>query len=97
MELSKSIIMLSALAHESRLLIFKQLVQAGHSGLQPNTLSEHFHMPAATLSFHLKELFNANLVSKNKQGRAIYYSAQYASMDELINYLQENCCAGQIG
>jgi len=86
--------MLSALAHESRLIIFKQLVQAGHKGLQPNQLSEALNMPAATLSFHLKELFNAHLVHKEKQGRAIYYSAQYHSMDELINFLQENCCSG---
>jgi len=51
-------------------------------------------MPAATLSFHLKELFHADLVSKNKQGRSIYYSAQYQTMDELVAYLIENCCSG---
>ncbi|MBL7004416.1 MAG: helix-turn-helix transcriptional regulator [Gammaproteobacteria bacterium] len=94
MEISNSINILSALAHESRLLIFKQLVQAGPEGLQPNSLSERLNMPAATLSFHLKELFHANLVSKNKQGRSIYYSAHYQTMDELIAYLKENCCTG---
>ena len=95
MELSKSIIMLSALAHESRLIIFKHLVQAGHIGMQPNALSEQLNMPAATLSFHLKELFHADLISKEKLGRSINYSAQYKSMDELIEYLKENCCAGE--
>ena len=94
MELSNSINILSALAHESRLVIFKQLVQAGPNGLQPKSLSNNLNMPAATLSFHLKELFHANLVEKNKQGRFIYYSAQYQTMDELIDYLKENCCSG---
>ena len=95
MELTKSIVMLSALAHESRLIIFKQLIQAGHSGMYPNTLSETLGMPAATLSFHLKELFHADLVSKEKQGRSIKYTAQYQSMDKLIAYLQENCCSNE--
>jgi len=63
MELSNSIIILSALAHESRLLIFKQLVQA-------------------------------DLVNKNKQGRSIYYSAQYQTIDEPVVYLKKNCCSG---
>lgn len=94
MELSKSIIMLSALAHESRLVIFKQLVQAGHVGMQPNHLSSALNMPPATLSFHLKELFHADLVSKEKQGRAINYTAQFKSMNDLIEYLKENCCSG---
>jgi len=96
MELSNSIIMLSALAHESRLIIFKQLVQAGHTGMQPNTLSEKLEMPPATLSFHLKELFNANLVSKERQGRSISYKAQYQSMDDLIAFLKENCCSDDV-
>lgn len=96
MEISKSITMLSALAHESRLTIFKRLVQTGNKGMQPNQLSEQLNIPAATLSFHLKELFIAGLVSKNKQGRAISYSANYQSMDELLQYLQENCCLDEL-
>lgn len=88
--------MLSALAHETRLTIFKRLVQSGHKGLHPNQLSDYLDIPAATLSFHLKELFIAELVSKHKQGRAISYIANYHSMNELIHYLQENCCTDEI-
>lgn len=95
MEISNSIIMLSALAHESRLIIFKQLVQAGPKGMQPNNLSVKLGMPAATLSFHLKELFHADLVSKQKLGREIHYTAKYISMDQLIDFLKENCCSGE--
>lgn len=94
MEITNSISILAALAHESRLVIFKCLVEAGHSGLQPSELSAHIKMPAATLSFHLKELFHANLVSKVKKGRAIIYTANYQTMNQMIEYLQENCCSG---
>ncbi len=94
MELLKSINVLSALAQESRLLVFKQLVQAGPEGMQPFAISKNLNMPAATLSFHLKELFQADLIIKNKQGRAIFYSAKQETMTELIDYIQENCCQG---
>ena len=94
MELSKSVHLLATLAQESRLSIFKLLVQAGPDGLTPMQLGERLNMPAATLSFHLKELFQAELTHKTKQGRSILYSANYSTMQSLIDYLQENCCSG---
>ncbi len=92
MELSNSVVLLSSLAHESRLRIFKQLVQAGTTGTTPMVLAEILEMPAATLSFHLKELYQAGLTLKQKQGRSIIYRADFQRMSQLIDYLQENCC-----
>lgn len=92
MELSNSVLLLSSLAHESRLQIFRLLVRSGPQGMNPMLLAENLNMPGATLSFHLKELFQAGLVNKDRQGRSIIYSANYATMNELIGYLQENCC-----
>ena len=92
MELSNSVLLLSSLAHESRLQIFRLLVRSGPQGMSPMQLAENLNMPGATLSFHLKELFQAGLVNKVRQGRSIIYSANYATMNELIAYLQENCC-----
>ena len=95
MEISNIVSILSSLAHESRLQIFRQLVQAGPNGLTPGYLSEELAMPAATLSFHLKELHQSNLLEKNKQGRYIRYSANYRTMDKLIFDLTENCCGNE--
>lgn len=95
MELSKSVILLSSLAHESRLTIFKQLVQAGQQGITPMELATRLDIPAATLSFHLKDLYQAGLTLRKKQGRSIIYSADYSTMSALISYLQHNCCVDE--
>jgi DNA-binding transcriptional ArsR family regulator len=92
MELSKSVTLLASLAQESRLSIFRQLVQAGPGGLTPMHLAVSLDMPAPTLSFHLKELYQAGLIHKQKHGRSINYSANYETMSALIDYLQQNCC-----
>jgi len=93
MELSIAVTKLTSLAHESRLRIYKRLVQAGPAGITPGQLAVQLGMPAATLSFHLKELYQAGLTHKHKQGRSIIYSTNYQTMSALITYLQENCCA----
>lgn len=93
---SKSVIKsLAALAHESRLDIFRALVVAGPSGLTPSALSERVPIPAATLSFHLKELSNAGLISSVREGRNLHYSADFQHMNGLLGFLTENCCQGQ--
>ncbi len=94
MELSKSVQLLASLAQESRLLIFKQLVQAGPAGITPMQIASDLGMPPATLSFHLKELYRAGLCDKTKQGRSIIYSADFDTMQSLIDFLLENCCRG---
>ena len=83
---------LGALAHESRLRVFRLLVEAGPHGVPAGNLAESLQIPPSSLSFHLKELSYAGLVSSRQESRFIYYLANYASMDALIHYLTQNCC-----
>ena len=85
---------MAALAQESRLAAFRLLVQAGHKGLAAGVLAEKLGIPAATLSFHLKVLSQAKLVKSRTESRFVIYSANYPAMDRLVDYLTENCCAG---
>ena len=85
---------LSALSHDSRLAAFRQLVQAGVSGLAVGELREHLDLPPATLTAHLNVLRAAGLVDDEREGRVIRIRANYARMNALIGYLTENCCAG---
>lgn len=86
---------LGALAQESRLAIFRGLVQAGPEGLCVSDIASQLRVAAATLSFHLKELVHADLIRARQQGRFIYYSADFKAMNDLVGYLTENCCGGQ--
>ena len=86
---------LAALAQESRLRIYRLLVQRGPEGIAAGTIAERLGIAGATLSFHLKELAHAELVTPRQDGRFIYYSANYAAMNDLLAYLTENCCQGQ--
>jgi len=94
MESKQIISALEALAQESRLAIFRALVQAGPAGLTPSALSEALELPAPTLSFHLAQLRHASLVDATRNGRSLTYVARYETMNGLIGYLTENCCAG---
>lgn len=85
---------LAALAHGVRLQVFRALVVAGPNGLTPGVMQEGLGIPAATLSFHLKELANAGLVSQEREGRHLIYRAAYAQMNALIDFLTQNCCEG---
>ena len=85
---------LSALAHPVRLQVFRALVVSGPSGLTPGVMQEGLGIPATTLSFHLKELSNAGLVSVERSSRNMVYRASYAHMNGVIGYLTDNCCAG---
>jgi len=86
---------LSALAQPSRLQVFRALVVAGQSGMTPGAIAEQLAVPAATLSFHLKELANAGLVTQQRDGRFLIYRAAFGQMNALLAYLTENCCQGQ--
>ncbi|MDP3823818.1 MAG: metalloregulator ArsR/SmtB family transcription factor [Burkholderiales bacterium] len=86
---------LAALAQESRLRVFRTLVVAGPLGLTPGALSEELGVAATTLSFHLKELMNAGLVSQQRDGRNLIYRAAYDRMDGLLAYLTAHCCQGE--
>lgn len=85
---------LAALAHPVRLRVFRALVVAGDSGLTPSALSEALSVPATALSFHLKTLMHAELVTQARVSRHLEYRAAYAQMDGVLGYLTENCCAG---
>ncbi len=94
METKNAIISLAALAQDSRLAVFRLLVQAGPEGLAASKIAEHLGLAPSSLSFHLKELSHADMVIANQQGRSIIYSANFATMNSLLAYLTENCCGG---
>lgn len=94
MEIKEAIKALGALAQESRLTVFRMLVEAGPEGLTPGVIGERTSIPAATLSFHLKELANAGLVSSRPEGRFILYAPRVDQMAELLDFLTHDCCGG---
>jgi ArsR family transcriptional regulator len=85
---------LSALAHETRLKVYRLLVEAGPAGLPAGRIGEELELPPATLSFHLAHLARAGLASARQDGRFVIYSADFQSMNALVGYLTENCCGG---
>ena len=85
---------LAALAQPVRLRVFRALVVVGTEGLTPGTMGEALGIPAATLSFHLKELVNAGLATQERASRHLIYRAAYGRMNALLGYLTENCCQG---
>lgn len=97
MEKSDAIVALAALAQESRLDVFRLLVQAGVEGLPAGRISEALGLPGATLSFHLNQLRHAGLVTFRREGRSLIYRTEYAAMNGLLAYLTENCCGDERG
>lgn len=94
MEIVSAAELLAALGHESRLAIFRLLVEAGPEGANASAIGEPLGMAPATLSFHLAHLSRVGLISGTRESRFIRYSANYATMDELIAFLTRNCCQG---
>ncbi len=94
MEKPDAIAALAALAQESRLDIFRLLVQAGPEGLPAGQIAEGLGLPANTLSFHLNQLRHAGLVTFRRESRSLIYAAEYPAMNALLAYLTENCCQG---
>ena len=86
---------LAALAQATRLRAFRALVVAGPEGLTPGAMAQALALPAATLSFHLKELMHAGLVNQERQGRNLIYRAEFTQMNALMAYLTDQCCQGQ--
>ena len=85
---------MGALAQESRLAVYRLLVRAGPQGMAASKISEQVGIPASSLSFHLKEMFHADLVVSRQESRFVIYSANYDTMSKLIGFLTENCCGG---
>lgn len=97
MKKSAVIAALSALAQETRLDVFRLLVQFGPQGLPAGEIGERLGLPGATLSFHLNTLKHAGLIRCRRESRSLIYRADFEAMNALLAYLMENCCAGQKG
>ena len=94
MEITSAVTALAALAQETRLSIFRLLVEAGPEGVSAGRIGDTLEVPAATLSFHLKELSRAGLVSSRQERQFIYYSVDFERMAQLMTFLTQNCCRG---
>lgn len=94
MKTEEAVAALGALAQESRLAIYRLLVQTGPQGMPAGAIAEELGLPPATLSFHLKELSRAGLAASRQEGRFVIYSANFDSMTRLVGFLTENCCGG---
>lgn len=95
MEVKTAVIALTALAQETRLRIFRLLVQAGPEGIAAGDVAEELDIPAATLTFHLKELSHAGLIDSEREGRSIRYALRVEGIRDLLNYLLHDCCKGR--
>ncbi|MEP6656172.1 MAG: metalloregulator ArsR/SmtB family transcription factor [Betaproteobacteria bacterium] len=94
MKTAEAVKALAALAQGTRLAVYRLLVQQGPDGMAAGAIADRLDLPAATLSFHLKELSNAGMAQARQDGRFVYYSANYDRMNGLLGYLTENCCQG---
>ncbi|WP_174821672.1 ArsR/SmtB family transcription factor [Duganella rivi] len=94
MNTKQTLAALSALAQDSRLAVFRLLVQTGPDGLAASKIGEKLDIAPSSLSFHLKELSHAGLIASRQDGRFVIYSADIAAMNGLIGFLTENCCGG---
>jgi len=94
MDIKDAVASLAALAQETRLSIFRLLIEAGPEGIAAGRIAEELAVPGATLSFHLKELQRAGLIASRQESRFIYYTADFERMAALMTFLTQNCCSG---
>lgn len=94
METKSALSALAALAQESRLAIFRLLVETGPQGMAASRIAEQLGIAPSSLSFHLKELSHADMVTATPAGRSIIYAANFSTMNALLAYLSANCCGG---
>lgn len=95
MDMNSATLALAALAHATRLAVFRSLVQAGPAGLSAGELATALDVPPPTLSFHLKDLMRAGLLKQRREQRFIHYSADFTAMRNLLIYLTDDCCQGR--
>ncbi len=95
MELFEASDILAALGHETRLGIFRYLVQQGPEGVPAGIIGEAFELPGATLSHHLNSMRQAGIIKQQRQGRSLLYTADFQHMNELMGFLLKDCCKGQ--
>jgi ArsR family transcriptional regulator, arsenate/arsenite/antimonite-responsive transcriptional repressor len=92
MDTPQTVQALAALAHETRLALFRMLVERGPDGLPAGVIADRLNVPSSSLTFHVQHLHRAGLITQRRIGRQLIYAADYASMSGLIAYLTENCC-----
>jgi DNA-binding transcriptional ArsR family regulator len=97
MKTNDAVVALAALAQETRLAVFRLLVEQGSAGMSAGEIAERVGIAPAALSFHLKELSHARLVTSRQDGRYVFYAADFATMNRLLAFLTENCCAADGG
>ncbi len=97
MEMFEACEAFSSLSQETRLKVFKLLIEYGRAGVTAGKIAEELEIPNNTLSFHLSHMSKAGLVSSEREGRTITYFANSETINTLINFLQENCCAREAG
>jgi DNA-binding transcriptional ArsR family regulator len=83
---------LGALAHETRLEVFRRLVQRGPDGLSAGALAQALKLPPSSLTFHLQQLTHAGLITQRRLSRQLFYAADFTAMNAVVGYLTENCC-----
>lgn len=96
MDTQATIAALAALAQESRLAVFRLLVQLGPEGMPATQIADRLGISPSSMSFHLKELAHAQLVTVRREGRSMIYSANFDAMNALVGFLTENCCGGNV-
>jgi len=94
MKAQRAVAALAALAHGQRLAIYRLLVQRGPGGLSAGAIAERMRMLPSSLTFHIQSLQRAGLVSRTRDSRRLIYAADFGAMNELVDYLTENCCGG---
>lgn len=95
MKTTEAVGALSALAQETRLAIYRLLVEAGPNGLAAGAIAERLEVAPSSLSFHLAQLTHAGLINQRRMSRSLIYAADFTAMNGLVTYLTENCCGGQ--
>ena len=94
MEAKQAIAALGALAHETRLAVYRLLVQRGPDGLSAGTIAQALELSPSSLTFHLQQLTHAGLITQRRMSRQLFYATDFAVMNALMGYLTENCCGG---
>jgi ArsR family transcriptional regulator, arsenate/arsenite/antimonite-responsive transcriptional repressor len=94
MESQNAVAALGALAHDTRLAVYRMLVQRGPDGLSAGAIAQALALPPSSLTFHLQQLTHAGLITQRRLSRQLIYAADFAVMNALMAYLTENCCGG---
>ena len=97
MDAKESVAALGALAHETRLEVFRMLVQRGPDGLPAGAIAAELDLPPSSLTFHLQQLTHAGLITQRRVSRQLIYATDFTAMNDLMAYLTENCCGGAAG